>query len=91
MRLVGGGERQSFDEITPRLIKRRINDDRASEIPVVTSCRGVPLTGFMTSKSTSEQQFIIAKNDSMIKPDQYKRENCVKLIKFRVEIFSIQT
>lgn len=64
----GGGALQSLDEITPRLIKSRINDDNANEIPVVTSCRGVPLTGFMNNKSISAQQFIKAKIVSIIKP-----------------------
>lgn len=68
MRLSGGGARHNLDEITPRLIKRRINDDNASEIPVVTSCRGVPFVGRIINNSTREQQFIIAKNDSMMNP-----------------------
>lgn len=68
MRLSGGGARHNLDDITPRLIKSRINDDNANEIPVVTSCSGVPLTGLMNNKSTSAQQFIIAKIVSIMKP-----------------------
>lgn len=69
MRLSGGGDRQRRDDKTPRLIKSKINDERASEIPVVTSCKGVPLTGLVISRSTNAQQFIIAKIVSIINPD----------------------
>lgn len=68
MRLSGGGARHNLDEITPRLIKSKINDDKANEMPVVTSCNGVPLTGCRMSKRTSAQQFIIANIVSIIKP-----------------------
>lgn len=68
MRLSGGGERQSLEDMTPRLINSSINNDSANEIPVVTSCSGVPLMGFMSNSIANAQQFIIAKSVIIMKP-----------------------
>lgn len=54
--------------MTPKLIKSKIRTDSAEMMPVVTSWIGVPLIGFMVSKTKRPQQFITAKNVTRMKP-----------------------
>lgn len=60
---------QTFDVITPKLIKSNVSEDNPRVIPVVTSCKGSPLIGRNDNSTRRPQQFINEKHVTKMYPE----------------------